>query len=108
MRGCIGLDLIRPKDDRSIVWFLHLNGLNAIRIHHEREAMFGPDAVPYSTVIRTLHILKVLFKVKTIKWRETGHEIRRNLTIFRHQRCIITIDPRILPCDKETSMEISE
>jgi hypothetical protein len=41
-------------DQRSIVRFLHLKGLDATRIRHEVEALLGPDAMPYSTVTRTL------------------------------------------------------
>jgi hypothetical protein len=40
---------------RSIVSFLHLKRLDATRIHHELEAVHGLDAMPYSTVTRTLH-----------------------------------------------------
>jgi hypothetical protein len=29
----------------SIVPFLHLKGLDATRIHHELEAVLGPDAI---------------------------------------------------------------
>jgi hypothetical protein len=41
-------------DQHSILRFLYLKELDAIRIHRELDAMLGPDAVPCSTVPRTL------------------------------------------------------
>jgi hypothetical protein len=34
------------------VQFPHLKGLDGPKIHHELEAVLGPDAVPYSKVMR--------------------------------------------------------
>jgi hypothetical protein len=41
-------------DQTSTVWFLHLKGLHAIRIHHELEAVLRPNAMQDSRVTRAL------------------------------------------------------
>jgi hypothetical protein len=49
MLGRVRSELIRP-----IVQFLHLNGLDANRIHHELEPVLGPNDMPYPAVTRAL------------------------------------------------------
>jgi hypothetical protein len=39
-------------DQRQTVWFLHLQGLGATRIHQELEELFAPNTIPYSMATR--------------------------------------------------------
>jgi hypothetical protein len=47
------------------VRFLHLKGVDETRIHHEPEAVLGPDAMPYSSVKRIL---------RSAVWTQTDSE----------------------------------